>query len=85
MEKEATDCFPQQKAIFGSLPRVSVNFWRQQQKLRKHKAFMEDVVTQMGTNLNSSASSWWGLLSPENPVESGRTGWTTPSGINLGL
>lgn len=36
------DCFSQQETILGSLARVAVNFWRQQWKLRKHKAFVED-------------------------------------------
>lgn len=30
MGKDATDGFSLQETIFGSLPRVSVNFWKQQ-------------------------------------------------------
>lgn len=42
MPQSICDCFSQQETVFGSLPTVAVNFWRQQWKLRKHKAFVED-------------------------------------------
>jgi len=42
MPQSICDCISQQETIFGSLPRVAVNFWGQWWKLRKHKAFVED-------------------------------------------
>lgn len=39
MPQSICDCFSQQETIFGSLPRVTVNFWSQHWK---HKAFVED-------------------------------------------
>lgn len=81
MPQSICDRFSQQETIFGSLPRVAVNFWRQWWKLRKHKAFVEDLVyySPLSISPNITECVQWHM----HEVKSiGGSRWADPAGAD---